>query len=314
MPLLNVGSEQRGKGGTRWPGGGVADAAGFASRAVDASRRRTEILPVCANPYCRSGWFRLWRAREGPIFEGGWCCSTACTAEQIKAALVRELNGSGLAQDAHRHRIPLGLAMLEQGWISPDALRSALAAQRAAGAGRLGEWLVRLKSASVEQVTRTLGLQWSCPVLKMDAHAPEGLTVVLPRLFVDAFGALPLRMAANRIVYLGFEDRPDPALALAVERITGLRVESGVVEEPLFRPAYRSMLEARYPAAELVEAATEAALVAALTGVLERARPVESRLTRVHECFWLRMWRRKQSGPLPAIDGVHDVIGSTAGH
>ncbi|MGB0052775.1 MAG: hypothetical protein WBQ02_11070, partial [Terracidiphilus sp.] len=236
MSLLSIGSEQKVKGNARPAKGGDREAAGFASGGVDASRRRTEIFPVCANPYCRSGWFRMWRAREGPIFEGGWCCSTACTAEQVKAALVRELNGGRRIPDVHHHRIPLGLTMLEQGWISPDALRSALAAQRAAGAGRLGEWLVRLKSASVEQVTRTLGLQWSCPVLKMDAHAPEGLTVVLPRLFVDAFGALPLRMAANRIVYLGFEDRPDPALALAVERITGLRVESGLVEEPLFRP------------------------------------------------------------------------------
>ena len=121
--------------------------------------------------------------------------------------------------------------------------------------------------------------------------------MVLPGLFVDAFGALPLHMAANRIVYLGFEDRPDPALALAVERITGLRVESGLVEEPLFRPAYRRMLEARYPAAELVEAATEAALVAALTGVLERARPAESRLTRVRQSFGCACGAGSKAGP-----------------
>ena len=53
----------------------------------------------------------------------------------------------------------------------------------------------------------------------------------MPRLFVDAFGALPLRVAAGKILYLGFEDRLDPVLALAVERMTGLRVESGLVQE-----------------------------------------------------------------------------------
>ena len=89
---------------------------------------------------------------------------------------------------------------------------------------------------------------------------PEGLTALVPRLFVDAFGALPLRVAAGKILYLGFEDRLDPALALAVERITGLRVESGLVQESLFRPAHARMLEARFPAVELIEAATEPAL------------------------------------------------------
>ena len=132
----------------------------------------------------------------------------------------------------------------------------------------------------------------------MEFHDPEGLTALLPRLFVDAFGALPLRVAAGRILYLGFEDRLDPALALAVERMTGLRVESGLVQESRFRPAHARMLEARFPAVELIEAATEPALAPALAKAVERARPVESRLVRVHDCLWLRMWLRPQTGPL----------------
>ena len=119
---------------------------------------------------------------------------------------------------------------------------------------------------------------------------PEGLTALVPRLFVDAFGALPLRVAAGRLLYLGFEDHLDPALALAVERMTGLQVESGLVRESVFRPAHARMLEARFPAVELIEAATEPALAAALARAVERTRPVESRLVRVHDCLWLRMW------------------------
>ena len=152
-------------------------------------------------------------------------------------------------------------------------LRAALAAQRAAGSGKLGQWLVRQQSVSEELVTRALGLQWGCPVLGMEFHNPEGLTALVPRLFVDAFGALPLRVAAGKILYLGFEDRLDPALALAVERITGLRVESGLVQESLFGPAHARMLEARFPAVELIEAATEPALAMALTKAVERTRP-----------------------------------------
>jgi hypothetical protein len=275
---------------------------------------RHEIFPTCANPHCCSGWLRLWRRRTTPVFEGGWCCSAGCTAARVETALRRELDAWGSGREGLRHRIPLGLAMLEQGWITQTQLRSALAAQRAAGAGRLGHWLVRQQSASEDQVTRAVGLQWSCPVLGLEPHNPEGLAALVPRLFVDAFGALPLRVAAGRILYLGFEDRPDPALALAVERMTRLHVESGIVEESVFRPAQVRILEAKFPSVELIEAATESALAATFTRALERASPVESRLVRVHDCLWLRLWLAPQSSPVPQLGAVRDLIGSIAAH
>jgi hypothetical protein len=144
----------------------------------------------------------------------------------------------------------------------------------------------------------------------MEFHDAEGLTSLVPRLFVDAFGALPLRVAAGKILYLGFEDRLDPVLALAIERMTGLRVESGIVLESDFRPAHTRLLRAAFPQVELVEAVSELALAQAIAKRLERAKPVESRLIRVHDCIWLRMWRRPQQGPVPALDMVEDLIGS----
>jgi hypothetical protein len=142
----------------------------------------------------------------------------------------------------------------------------------------------------------------------MEFHDAEGLTSVVPRLFVDAFGALPLRVAAGKILYLGYEDRLDPVLALAVERMTGLRVESGIVLESDFRPAHTRMLSARFPSVELLEAASEPVLVQAIAKRLERAKPAEAKLVRVHDCLWLRMWRRQQHMPVPDLDGVEDLI------
>ena len=277
---------------------------------VEPVRRRLALglFTSCANPACDSGWMKLWRSRSVPVFEGGWSCSPACTRAQIEAALLREVDAHGIPEEVHRHRIPLGLAMLEQGWITSAQLRRALEAQKTAGAGRLGHWLVRQQAVSEQLVTRALGLQWSCPVLGLEAHAPEGLTAVLPRLFVDAFGALPLRIAARKIVYLGFESRLDPALALAVERMTGLRAESGLVQESLFRPAYTRMLAATFPPLELIEAASESALVQVLARRVETLKPVASRLVRLHDCLWLRMWTDPQKGPLPQIDTVRDLI------
>jgi hypothetical protein len=198
--------------------------------------------------------------------------------------------------------------MLEQGWITNGQLRQALGAQKTARGGRLGHWLVEHQGVSEGLVTRALGVQWSCPVLTAEFHDAEALAALAPRLFVDAFGALPLRVAAGRLLYLGFEDRLDPVLALALERMTGLRVESGLVPGSQFRLAHARALHARYPSAELLEASSEPAAVQTLSRSLERARPVGSRLVRVHDCLWLRMWRHPQVGALPEAGAVKDLI------
>jgi hypothetical protein len=151
-------------------------------------------------------------------------------------------------------------------------------------------------------------------VLGLEFHDAEALTVLLPRLFVDAFGALPLRVAAGKILYMGFEAHLDPVLALSVERMTGLRVESGLVQESLFRAAHTRILNGRFPRVELIEASSEQALAQALATRVEKARPTESRLVRMHDCFWLRMWARPQSGPLPEAASVQDLICSIRSH
>jgi hypothetical protein len=220
------------------------------------------------------------------------------------------MEGRAIGTDKHRHRVPLGLMMMEQGWITSGQLKGALEAQKASGSGRLGNWLMRQQGVSESLVTRALSLQWSCPVLPLDFHDAEALAGVIPRLFVDAFGALPLRLAAGKLIYLGFEDRPDPALALGIERMSGLRVETGLVQGSAFRAAHDRMLGAAFPHVELLEAASEPLLVRALTRTVERERPVESRLVRIHECLWLRMWKKAQTGPLPDAAIVRDVIGS----
>jgi hypothetical protein len=296
-----------------WPGTAEAQEAALAEGRRSAnigvtSRARGGLFETCANPGCGSGWLHLWRGRSAPVFEGGWNCSAACTAARVALAVGRELDGRGAAQENHRHRIPLGLVMLEQGWITSGQLRQALDAQKVAGAGRLGHWLVCQQGVSEQLVTRALGLQWSSPVLPLEFHDAEALTPVLPRLFVDAFGALPLRVAAGKLLYLGFEDRLDPVVALAVERMSGLEVVSGLVQGSLFRPAHTRMLSAKYPPVELIEAASEPALVHALAKSIERARPVDSRLVRVHDFLWLRLWRRAQAGPMPEQGAVQDLI------
>jgi len=329
MPVLRPGAGARGslRGGpiaTPAPGpvaaadggpGPELRGAGEVPQPESAARApRGGWLETCSNAGCRSGWLHLWRSRSTPVFEGGWSCSPVCTRARVAQAVGRELEGRIEPAEVRRHRVPLGLTMLEQGWITVRQLRSALEAQRAAGGGRLGSWLIRQQGVSEKLVTRALGLQWSCPVLALDFHDAEPLTVMLPRLFVDAFGALPLRVAAGKLLYLGFEDRLDSVLALAIERMTGLRVESGLVQGSLFGPAHTRMLSSKFPSVELIEASSEQAVVHVLSKAVEKARPAESRLVRVHDCLWLRMWPRGQTTPAPEVESVQDLLCSIAAH
>ncbi len=141
----------------------LSGAGGITPRGPDNGGRteRSGWLETCANSGCRSGWLHLFRSRTTPVFEGGWTCSASCTRARAAAAVRRELEGRQTAPEVHRHRIPLGLTMLEQGWITAGQLRRALDAQKAAGGGRLGHWLIHQQGVSEKLVTRALGLQWS---------------------------------------------------------------------------------------------------------------------------------------------------------
>lgn len=306
-----------------WTHRGGSDAAEAALRTVEEAapyegREEQEAAPrmglrsgwVESFAYvgCRSGWLHPWRSRSFPVFEGGWTCSRECTAGHVLAALRREAETRGTRSGGYRHRVPLGLLMLDKGWVSKMQLRTALEAQRNAGNGRLGDWLVKQGAASERDVARALGMQWSCAVLEPEERPSSELRLVMPRFFVEAFGALPLRMATPRMLYVGYEDRLDPVLDLAVERMNGIRVESGVVPGREFREGHARLLGETFPPFEMIEAASERSAAYALARAVERARPAESRLVRVHDCFWLRMWLALPQGALPEAEQVKDVI------
>jgi len=245
------------------------------------------LLTVCANPGCASGWLRLWRGRHSPVFEGGWLCGPRCTRAMVRAAVARELEGQDPEPAPHRHRVPLGLLLLSHGAITPAQLRAALARQRISG-GRLGSWLEGEHGVEERAITRALGVQWGCPVLSVENHSPERVAALVPRLFLDAFGFVPLRLAGSTLLYVGFEDRIDRCVGLAIERMTGLKVEAEGVD----------------------------ALAAAFSSIVEEVRPVEARLVRMRDYLWLRLWRRFEGDASRAVGfagfpagPVEDILG-----
>ncbi len=269
---------------------------------------RPGLINCCANPQCSSGWLHLFRKRSVPVFEGGWTCSPECTESRVLSAVRRELDGQSSRREIRQHRIPLGLLMLEKGWINQEQLRAALEAQKTCGEVRLGEWLVRHRATDEETVTRALGLQWSCPVLSPESGTSGTVAPIMPRLLIEVTRALPLRVAAEKILYLGFEESLDPVLALALERITALRVESGIISSSAFRVAFPGALRGKFAQLRLAEATSETAAAHLMAKAVERAQPLDARLVRVHDFLWMRLVLPHSNARLPDISPIADVI------
>jgi hypothetical protein len=277
-----------------------------------AKKRTNAWFPVCANPKCASGWLHVWRRRTSPIIEGGWSCSVECTRALIADLLHRERIGYSRPAAMHRHRIPIGLVLLTEGWVSHKQLRSALEAQKSGAHVRVGAWLMEHCGLEERRITQALSIQWNCPILELDDELAAPAVSVLPRLFLETFGFLPVRLSAAGILYIAFEDRMDHSLTLAIERMTSLRVEAGLVNGSEFRSARNSVLTARFPRVRLVEAASMEAAVDALTAIVEKSRPLQVRVVRVHDFYWFRLWKQSGhsllAGQSAFPEGVEDVI------
>jgi hypothetical protein len=274
------------------------------------------FFPACANPHCTSGWFHLWRNRQVPLIEGRWTCSPNCARSRIEAIVRREMNGPGRPSGVHRHRIPIGLVLLAEGWISHEQLKKALEAQRKGFAGRIGAWLMENCGLDERHLTQALSIQWNCPVFslsKLRTGAPESL---VPRLLLDSFGLVPLKTSREGILYIAFEERIDHSVILAIESMTGLTVEAGILSGSEFRGSQQTMRAARFPRARLIEASSVDSLTNALTRLIEREKPADSRLVRVQEFFWLRFWRQTDDSDTRSkatSNSVEDVICSLDG-
>jgi CheY-like chemotaxis protein len=184
------------------------------------------------------------------------------------------------------------------------------------GDGEAG--LERARRDRPDLIVLDLSLQWNCPVLTVQGFSPREMTLVMPRQFVEEFGLVPLRVAGGRLLYLGCEDRLNASVAYAVEQMSGLRVESGLVESTQLRGARASLLAIEGIPTTVKAVADQDALAAQITAVLEQRQPLASRLVRLHQFYWLRLWlesgTRGDAGNLPrSHEDMHDCVFTVAG-
>ena len=259
---------------------------------------------TCAAPGCTNGWKKLWRRRM-PIFEDGWPCSAKCLQAVVRAAVDREA-GDTEGVPAQRHRVPLGLVLLAQGWITHPQLQAALSAQRASGRGRIGDWLAQSCGLEEDRITRGLGVQSGCPVLTTEGCTPQTMALVMPRRFIAEFGLVPLRLAGNAL-RLAFEDQLDARMAAALQQMTGLPLETGLLSARQFAAVRADLLAGEAVPVTMGLTRDAEALSETLTRLVETLQPSAARLVRVERYYWLRLWLNDASAPGALQTQTHGV-------
>lgn len=152
---------------------------------------------------------------------------------------------------AAAHRVPLGLLLLSREQLTAEQLRQALAAQSAAGRGRIGEWLLGLGFVSDVQITAALARQWSCPVLPglvLDSsRVPQ-----LPLCLLESFGMAPVDyVSSTATLHMAFAEGIDYAVLYAIEQMLGCHTEPCLVLPRVLRGNLAVLAEHR-PESEVV--------------------------------------------------------------
>jgi len=274
-----------------------------------------DLHRLCGVAGCTSAWAKPWKSRRRPVFEDDWACSGGCLETLVRAAIRREIGDATelpVYREAHRHRVPLGLVLLAQGWITHPQLQAALASQRATGEGRVGDWLVEHCGLPEERVTRGLGVQWSCPVLSMDGFSPRAMALVMPKRFISEFGMVPVRVAGSSLLYVAFQERLNAAVALSLEQMCGLKVESGLLTTTQLEAARASILSEEAVPVRIQLVPDADALSASIVKLVRQGQPVASRLVRVQQYYWLRIWLEEDA--LPGRDGISSSAQDTEDH
>jgi len=122
------------------------------------------------------------------------------------------------------YRVPIGLLLLSRGLITDTQLREALAAQRGAGRGKLGDWLIKLGSATEDQITSALGIQWGCPVYPFAVGEGVALDQPLPLALLNDARVLPVHYNPTLgAIHIAFLERVDYNLLYVIEQMTGCK-------------------------------------------------------------------------------------------
>ncbi len=264
-------------------------------------------LPTCASPFCPRPptlWQRWWARHEGVRLDQRWYCSPDC----FQVGLFRCLEQTALAAppSAPRpNRLPLGLILLSQGNITSQQLREALARQRAAKSGKLGEWLVQMGAVGEAEVTSALAAQQGCPLFPLPEPQSVPAKMYWPEPLVERYRAVPVfHNRARSSLYVGFLERVDHAFLLALEQMLGCRTQPCIL--PL--SAYKKQLQMR-----AVSVQSETIVIHQRQSSIEMTRTLGNYAEQIHAercsvaCCDDLLWARLESAAGSHVDFLFRV-------
>jgi len=206
------------------------------------------LPPACSHRDCdrtQSVWRRLRPQPRGVVIQGLRYCEDQCGERALADALGRIRSAS--PRSPAPHRVPLGLLLLSRQQLTAEQLRAALRAQRTAGRGRIGEWLLAFGLVNEQQVTAALARQWSCPVLRTTlvsgnfaaansaagnfaagSSAPSGRGIPqIPLTLLESFVMIPVNyVESTATLHIAFGEGIHHSVLYAIEQIVGCRTES----------------------------------------------------------------------------------------
>jgi len=258
------------------------------------------LAPRCSHLDCwrtQTFWRRFRGKRRAILLQGSRYCVERCLERALTDLLgrVRTVSNGAVAP----HRIPLGLLLLSRQQLTAEQLRAALAAQRSAGHGRIGDWVQTLGFASEQQVTAALARQWSCPLWRMNSldspilmsdpsRAPQ-----IPRTVLEAFLMIPVDyVSATATLHLAFGDGIDYSVLYAIERMAGCRTVACMAVPSLVRQSLQSLPRRRDENEVVFDQAVDAAEFARIVrSYCVRLGASQVSLVACGPHLWVRLFR-----------------------
>jgi hypothetical protein len=271
-----------------------------------------KLAPACGHSDCRhtqSVWRRLRRRPGGVLIQSVRYCRDDCAERALTDALLRIRSASQRALASHR--VPLGLLLLSRQQLTVEQLRAALAAQRTAGRGRIGEWLLTLGFVSEQQVTAALARQWSCPVLRANSLASASFKLAalkpgasrapqIPLTLLESFVMIPVDyVETTATLHIAFGEGVDNSILYAIEQMLGCHTESCMAVPSYVRQHLQTLSGRRAESEVVFDRVTDGAESARIIlSYCARLAASEVRLAACGPHLWVRLLRPSR----PAMD------------
>lgn len=233
-------------------------------------------------------WRGWWRRPLLRRVEGVLCCPH-CWERRLASCLDRLDRAPVVAAASLRPR--LGLLLLARGSILETDLQRALAAQRRAGGGRLGEYLARAGAITEAEIMATLADNWGVAVLPLDAPLAPELLALVPAPILRAGEMLPVHYhAGSGRLHLGFGTGVAYDPLYAVEHMLGCHTLPCLVPVGRLNELLITLEGSTHPAQRIFESlCSQEEKVRIITSFADRWQAKSVRVARVGSYFWVRL-------------------------